>query len=171
MSLDNMYKSDPFCQIGQICDHRRHKYSLPKKSSGLRKLETFKIEKHARRMCIFAEAIWLPCFLDNCILVYSQDGVLLQTVQNFKIYRPHVLEEFSDTHLMVGAENGLFLLEDPPRGKAFTRIIENSAYLFTSCLYYPNLFHVSLNNCRESVNMGPDNWDSTGLVFTNILIF
>ena len=113
----NTSKSDPFCQVGQPCQHRRVKFSLPKKTTGLRKIESFNIQKHARRMCFFADAIWLPCFADNCLLVYSQDGVLLQTVQNFKIQRPHVLEEFSDTHLMVGAENGLFLLEDPPRGE------------------------------------------------------
>lgn len=146
---------DPFCQVGQMCDHRIHKYTRSEnESSSLRKIETFSIEKYARRMCVFAGALWLPCFMDNCIMVYSLDGVLLQVIETYRINKPLGICVFDKGHLLVAAANGLFLMDDPPRGEwvnclnllvnvffLLKILVSTTVYIFT---------FISICNCEQS---------------------
>ena len=75
------------------------------------KINEFKTNYKCIRLCYFKNSIYLPCYDNACIRVYSPEGDLTRTLQLDDVSWPLSLHPISSQHLVLAARSGLYVIE------------------------------------------------------------
>lgn len=71
----------------------------------------FRIKNFHNRMCIIEDEIWMPLTEENSVAIYSTAGSLLKEKLPFEnVERPHAFHALNEDHILIAAENGLYIL-------------------------------------------------------------